>query len=136
VKLTALSLFSGVGGLDLGLHRAGFVPILMCEADAYKRSVLAAHWPEVPIHDDVRTLDDAPPADLVHGGFPCQDVSVAGRRAGLAGERTGLYFDALRFVDAVRPRAVLLENVPLFGSSFFPILLSISAKEPPCILIP
>lgn len=117
MSLTAVSLFTGVGGLDIGLERAGFTTLLMCEADPWKRSVLAAHWPEVPLHDDVRTLDDAPPADLVHGGFPCQDVSVAGRRAGLAGERTGLYFDALRIVDAVRPRSVLLENVPGLLSS-------------------
>lgn len=149
MTLTALSLFSGVGGLDLGLDRAGFNPILMCEADAYKRSVLAAHWPEVPIHDDVRTLLDVAglrladggdrhelgdrysvlpvarevagacrvPVDVVHGGFPCQDVSVAGKRAGLAGQRTGLYFDALRIVDALRPRSVLVENVPGLLSS-------------------
>ena len=115
--MNAVSLFTGVGGLDLGLERAGINTILMCEADAYKRQVLAAHWPEVPIHDDVRTLHDPPHADLVHGGFPCQDVSVAGKRAGLAGERTGLYFDALRIVDAVRPRAVLMENVPGLLSS-------------------
>lgn len=115
--LTAISLFSGVGGLDLGVEAAGFRTVLMCEADAYKRAVLAAHWPGVPIHDDVHTLDDHPHADLVHGGFPCQDVSVAGKRAGLAGERTGLFWHAVRVVDAVRPRAVLLENVPGLLSS-------------------
>lgn len=115
--LTAISLFTGVGGFDLGLDRAGFRPVLLCEFDAWKHTVLAHHWPEVPIHDDVRTLDAPPSADIVHGGFPCQDVSIAGKRAGLAGGRTGLFWDALRVVDAVQPRAVLLENVPGLLSS-------------------
>lgn len=109
---TFLSLFSGAGGLDLGLHRAGWTCVAQVEADAYRRSVLARHWPDIPQHDDVTTFNpEGIHAELIAGGFPCQDVSVAGRRAGLAGERTGLFWHALRIVESVRPRWVLLENV-------------------------
>lgn len=100
--------------MDLGLHRAGLECIGQCEVDPWRRGILARHWPEVPRWDDVATLDPAQvagPVDLIAGGFPCQDVSVAGRRAGLAGARTGLFWEAMRLVDAIRPRFVLLENV-------------------------
>lgn len=111
--LRFLSLFSGAGGFDLGLHRAGWACVGQCEVDAWRRGILARHWPDVPRWDDVTTLDpEGIECDLIAGGFPCQDVSVAGRRKGLAGERTGLFWHAMRIVDAVRPRFVLLENVP------------------------
>lgn len=113
MRPTFLSLFSGSGGLDLGLHRAGWTCVAQCEADPWRRGILARHWPDIPQHDDVTTFNpEGITCDLIAGGFPCQDVSVAGRRAGLAGKRTGLFWDAIRIVDAVRPRFVLLENVP------------------------
>ncbi len=118
--MLAGSLFSGVGGLDLGLRRAGIDTAFLCESDAWKRSVLAAHWPGAPIHDDVRDVPGSGrvgPIDLLHGGFPCQDLSVAGRRAGLAGERSGLFHEFARITDALRPTWVLLENVPGLASS-------------------
>jgi DNA (cytosine-5)-methyltransferase 1 len=110
--LTVGSTFTGVGGADLGLERAGFSVAWQCELDAWKRSVLAAHWPNVPIHDDITTLHDPPPVDLMIGGFPCQDLSVAGKRKGFDGERSVLAFEFLRVAESVAPRWILLENVP------------------------
>jgi len=108
-----ISLFSGVGGMDLGLHRAGFEHVAFCEADPYRRQVLERHWPGVPVSDDVRTFKFDGLVDCVAGGFPCQDLSVAGKRQGLAGERSGLFYDFARIADKhVRPGGVLIaENV-------------------------
>jgi DNA (cytosine-5)-methyltransferase 1 len=111
-----LSLFSGIGGLDLGLDRAGMTCVGQVELDPWCRTVLDRHWPEVPKHDDVRTAPawwmgrGNPPVDLVAGGFPCQPFSVAGRQRGTADERWGWpwFCDVLR---VVRPRYVLVENV-------------------------
>jgi DNA (cytosine-5)-methyltransferase 1 len=110
--LTVGSTFTGVGGADLGLERAGFSVAWQCELDEWKRSVLAAHWPNVPIHDDITTLYDPTPVDLLIGGFPCQDLSVAGKRKGFNGERSVLAFEFLRLAESLRPRWLLLENVP------------------------
>lgn len=111
-----LSLFSGVGGLDLGLDRAGWNCVGQVELDPYCRTVLARHWPEVPKHEDVRTTPEwwaaepRPAVRLVAGGFPCQPFSKAGRRRGTADERWGWpWFRAV--VRAVRPQYVLVENV-------------------------
>ena len=114
-----VSLFAGVGGFDLGLERAGHECIAQVEIDKHCRTVLDKHWPDVPKHDDVRTAIEFADTiglvgrtDLVCGGFPCQDVSVAGKRAGLAGERSGLFWDALAFATHVQAKWILLENVP------------------------
>lgn len=114
-----VSLFAGVGGFDLGLERAGHECVGQVEIDKRCREILARHWPEIPRHDDVRTANEwadreglVGRTDLVCGGFPCQDLSVAGRRAGLAGERSGLFWDALAFAAHVQARRILLENVP------------------------
>jgi DNA (cytosine-5)-methyltransferase 1 len=115
--LTVGSTFTGVGGADLGLEQAGFRVAWQCELNAWKRSVLAAHWPNVPIHDDITTLHDPPPVDLMIGGFPCQDLSVAGKRKGFDGERSVLAFEFLRLAESLRPRWLLLENVPGLLSS-------------------
>jgi len=119
VAMRFVSLFAGVGGFDLGLERAGHECIAQVEIDKHCRTVLDKHWPDVPKHDDVRTAIEFADTiglvgrtDLVCGGFPCQDVSVAGKRAGLAGERTGLFWDALAFTTHVQARWLLLENVP------------------------
>lgn len=127
------SLFSGVGGMDLGLARAGFTHEFFCEADPFRRQILARHWPGVRIFSDVREIDAAvierprdsggrndreSGIDLLAGGFPCQDLSVAGNRKGLAGNRSGLFFEFARIADAFRPEWILLENVPgLFSSN-------------------
>jgi DNA (cytosine-5)-methyltransferase 1 len=111
-------LFAGIGGFSLGLERAGMTCKWQVEIDPYARAVLNKHWPDVPKHDDVRTF---PPThthtqdfsvDLICGGFPCQDISVAGKGAGLAGERSGLWNDFARIIRTVRPRWVVIENVP------------------------
>jgi DNA (cytosine-5)-methyltransferase 1 len=119
VSTRTLSLFSGVGGLDLGLQRAGWEHVGFCEWIPYARDVLRERFPGVRVTDDVTTLDplEFAPVDLVCFGSPCQDVSTAGTRRGLAGERSGLFFEAVRVVEALRPRAILMENVPgLFSS--------------------
>lgn len=113
-KWTVASFFSGVGGLDVGFTGDRWEHLFLCEIDANCRAVLRRHFPGVPIFDDVQTFDPAPwrgRVDLVVGGVPCQDWSVAGRRAGLAGGRSGLFFDFARQVDALDPRWVIFENV-------------------------
>lgn len=112
-----LSLFSGIGGFDLAAERAGFTTVLCAESDAHCRAILHHHWPDVPILEDVRSVDGSIKADIITGGFPCQDVSVAGNRAGLAGERSGLWREFARIIAGVRPAWVVIENVPGLLSS-------------------
>jgi DNA (cytosine-5)-methyltransferase 1 len=123
--LTAVSLFAGIGGFDLAASRAGIEVTAAVEIDKAARGVLADRFPRTVLFDDVRevTADDLrstgfrPDRGILTGGFPCQDVSVAGRRAGLAGERTGLFSEIVRLADALRPKYLLLENVPGLLSS-------------------
>jgi len=108
------SLFSGVGGLELGLERAGLGRVVwQVEKDEFCRRVLAMHWPEAERFDDVCQVGAAelPTVDLICGGFPCQDVSAAGKGAGLAGSRSGLWREFARIVAELRPRWVVIENV-------------------------
>ncbi len=118
-----LDLFSGIGGFSLGLERAGMSTVAFCEADAACRKVLNKRWPEVPIYDDVQTLtaarlaaDGIQTVDVICGGFPCQDISVAGRGAGLAGQRSGLWYEYHRLIEEIRPRYVIIENVAALRS--------------------
>lgn len=109
------SFFAGVGGFDLGLERAGMKVVFQCEVDKHAQRILKRHWPKVPIHEDICTLDSSnvPPADLWCAGWPCQDLSNANPdRAGLAGERSGLFHNFLELVSSARPRWLLMENVP------------------------
>ena len=117
MSLTIGSTFTGVGGADLGFEQAGFTISWQCELDAWKRSVLAAHWPGVPCYDDITTMTDPPPVDILIGGFPCQDLSVAGQRKGFDGARSVLAFEFLRLAESIRPRWLVLENVPGLLSS-------------------
>lgn len=116
MTLNVLSLFAGVGGLELGLERAGMTTVGQVELDPFCRSVLANHWPEVPRHDDVRTAPDwwtaqsRPPVHVVTGGFPCQPFSLAGRQLGIDDERW-MWPSFAGVIRAVRPRYVLVENV-------------------------
>lgn len=107
------SLFSGIGGLDLACESVGWRCAWQVEIDPFCRAVLAKHWPDVERYEDVREVgsDRLVPVDVIVGGFPCQDVSVAGSRRGLAGERSGLWFDFLRIVEELRPAGVIVENV-------------------------
>jgi site-specific DNA-cytosine methylase len=111
--MNALSLFSGIGGLDLAAEAAGIKTAAMCERDPFCRAVLRKHWPDVPIFEDVKTLrgeDIAASIDIIHGGPPCQPVSVAGRRRGQSDERY-LWREVFRIVAGVMPHYVVLENV-------------------------
>ncbi len=115
--LTVGSLFAGIGGLELGLERAGgFKTVWQVEKDDYARRVLAKHWPDVRRHDDVCTFPPGNPddwrCDVICGGFPCQDISNAGNKSGLDGERSGLWFEFARIIRVLRPSYVVVENVP------------------------
>ena len=111
--LTVGSLFSGIGGFDLGLERAGMRVIWQSEIDPYASAVLKKHWPHVPNHGDVRTItaDRVERPDVICGGFPCQDISNAGKRAGIDGERSGLWSEFARIIGDLRPGYVIVENV-------------------------
>lgn len=111
-KLRVLDLFAGQGGFSLGLERTGqFETVAFCEIDPFAQQVLARHWPGVPCHADVTTIEHSGTLDLVTGGFPCQDASLAGKGAGITGERTGLFWHILRTVRLVGQPKLLLENV-------------------------
>jgi len=109
----AVGLFAGIGGIEVGLARAGWKTELVCEVDDSARRVLADKLPQVPLHDDVRTLGALPDCDLLAAGFPCQDLSQAGQTAGIAGSRSGLVGEVFRLLDEASPgpRWLLLENV-------------------------
>lgn len=117
MSLTIGSLFAGIGGLELGLERGigdGAHTVFQVEQNAYCRAVLAKHWPDALRFDDVRTVgaENLPAVDVLCGGFPCQDVSAAGRRAGIVvGTRSGLWFEYSRIIRELRPRYVVVENV-------------------------
>ncbi|WP_310628025.1 DNA (cytosine-5-)-methyltransferase [Limnohabitans sp.] len=110
---TVGSLFAGIGGFDLGFERAGFKTKWQVEINPICRAVLADRFPHARQHEDVCTVGVAElgHVDVIVGGFPCQDVSTMGARAGLAGARTGLFWQALRIVVEVRPKWLVLENV-------------------------
>jgi DNA (cytosine-5)-methyltransferase 1 len=111
--MRGLSLFSGIGGLDLAAEMAGITPAAFCEVDPFPVSILQKRWFGVPVLRDVREVkgEEFNDIDIVWGGFPCQDLSVAGKQAGLEGERSGLWFEMLRIITEARPRFVLAENV-------------------------
>lgn len=111
--LTFGSLFAGIGGLDLGLERAGMSCAFQVEIDDYATRVLEKHWPNVPKFRDVRGVGahNLPAVDLLCGGFPCQDISNAGQRSGLAGSRSGLWTEYYRIIRDLRPRYIVVENV-------------------------
>ena len=117
MTLRVLDLFSGIGGFSLGLERAGMRTVAFCEIEEYPRAVLARHWPSVPIYSDVRELTAARLAadgigvDVICGGFPCQDISLAGKGAGIDGDRSGLWGEYARLVGELRPRYIVVENV-------------------------
>lgn len=113
MALTVGSLFSGIGGIDLGLERAGMVTRWFVEIDPHCRNVLARHWPGLPIYGDITAIDwsGVEPVDVLAGGFPCQPNSVAGQRLGTSDPRW-LWPEFARAIRALRPRYVLVENVP------------------------
>lgn len=126
-----LSLFSGIGGLELGLEWAGVGhTVAQVEQDAFCRQILARHWPDVPRFDDVRTVGvhNLPACDVICGGFPCQDISYANTSGtGLAGSRSGLFYEYVRIIGEMAPRFAVVENVPaLFTRGFGDVLGSLA----------
>ena len=119
-KLKVLDLFSGIGGFSLGLERTGgFETVAFCEIEEFPRRVLAKHWPEVPCYHDVTKLtgailaaDGTTGIDVITGGFPCQDISIAGKQAGIGkGTRSGLWSEIVRLIGELQPSYVIVENV-------------------------
>ena len=137
--MKVLDLFAGIGGFTLGLERAGFETVAFCEIEPYAQKVLRKNWPEVPIYDDVRTItaerlaSDGIGVDVITGGFPCQDISVAGNQAGIAdGTRSGLWSECARLIGELQPRYAIFENVTNLlngerGAWFKRVLWDISA---------
>lgn len=108
-----VGLFAGVGGLELGLARAGHDAQMLCEIEPGARAVLHARFPDLPVHDDVTTLRELPNGtDLLVGGFPCQDLSQAGKTVGIEGSRSGLVGEVFRLLRTHDVPSVVLENVP------------------------
>jgi len=110
-KLTFGSLFAGIGGFDLGLERAGMECKWQVEIDPFAVKVLEKHWPSVKRYGDIKDVRDPEPVDVICGGFPCQDLSTAGKQKGFSGERSSLYTEMLRIVSECRPQYTIFENV-------------------------
>lgn len=135
-KLRLLDLFSGIGGFSIGLERSGgFETVAFCEIEPFPRRVLAKHWPKVPCYHDIKELTaarlaaDGIAVDAICGGFPCQDVSVAGKRAGLDGARSGLWGEYIRLIGELRPRIVFVENVAgLLSDGFSRVLGDLASR--------
>lgn len=134
MTLKVLDLFSGFGMFSLGLTRAGMETVAFCEILKYPQKILSLRYPDVPIYTDVcaltheRLAADGIAPDVICGGFPCQDLSVAGKGAGLDGERSGLYREVIRLARTIRPRYILLENVAELLSRGLGVVLGDLAK--------
>ncbi len=110
--LSVLDLFSGIGGFTLAADRlGGFRTDTFVELNPYCQKILAKHWPDTPIHSDVRTFQPTQHYDVITAGFPCQDISHAGREAGIAGDRSGLFYEVIRLLRTIKPSYLILENV-------------------------
>jgi DNA (cytosine-5)-methyltransferase 1 len=123
-------LFAGIGGFGIGLERAGMRVVWHSEIDVYASAVLRKHWPNIPNHGDIRNIDagSVEPVDVLCGGFPCQDISNAGKREGIDAERSGLWSEYARVIGALRPRYVIVENVSaLLGRGLHRVLGDLAA---------
>lgn len=134
MTLRILDIFSGIGGFSLGLERTGgFETVAFCEIEPLARQTLKKNWPHVPCYKDIRNLTaerlsaDGVAVDGIVGGFPCQDVSISGLGEGLAGKRSGLWFEYARLVGELRPKFVFVENVAeLLNRGFGDVLGSLA----------
>lgn len=130
------SFFAGIGGFDIGFEAAGFSISMQCEIEPFCQSILKKHWPSIPLHQDITKIEshEIPSSDVWVGGFPCQDLSLArmGKRAGLRGNKSGLFYEFARLVGEGKPRVILLENVAgllsSHGGKDFGVLLSTLAE--------
>ncbi|EPF37707.1 DNA cytosine methyltransferase [Treponema denticola] len=122
------SLFSGIGGFELGAKRAGIKTIWNCEINPFCRMILKKHFPETTQYTDITTLKNPPYVDIISGGFPCQDISIANPKGeGLNGKRSGLWKEMLRIICEARPSYVLIENSPeLLRKGFSSLLQNLS----------
>lgn len=114
MSLKVIDAFSGIGGFTLAAERlGGFQTICFVEREPFCQRILSKHWPNIPIHNDITTFSPPPfSADVICGGFPCQDISLAGKQAGIQqGTRSGLFYELMRVIRLVRPRFIVLENV-------------------------
>jgi len=114
--LNVLDIFSGIGGFSIGLEAAGLQTVAFCEINPFCRKILTRHWPSVPIFSDVTTIHKEDlkallPIDVIAGGFPCQDISVAGKQKGITAKRSGLWKEFVRLINEIRPKYAIIENV-------------------------
>ena len=130
MTLQVFDIFSGSGGYSLGFEQAGMNTVAFCEYEGYAKKVLDKHWPDIPVYDDVRTVtgamlkDDGVEFDVICGGFPCQDISIAGKNKGLLeGERSGLWREFRRLIDETKPKYAVIENVSALLSRGLDIIL-------------
>ena len=114
-ELRLIDTFSGIGGFSYAAEKlvGGFKTVAFVECEPYCQKVLKKHWPDVPIYEDIKSYQPEPySADVICGGFPCQDISQAGKQAGITKEtRSGLFFQLMRIICLVRPKYIVLENV-------------------------
>lgn len=129
-KLKVLSLFTGIGGADLGLERADMEIVAMCEIDKHCQTILKQHWPTVPIYSDIKLLDSTQlgQIDVIAGGFPCVDISFAGNRNGIHAERSGLWKEYWRLINEIRPKYVIIENVEYLRKNGLGVVLNDLAR--------
>jgi site-specific DNA-cytosine methylase len=130
MTLKVFDIFSGSGGYSLGFEQAGMETVAFCEYEDYAKKVLNKHWPNIPVYDDVRNVtgamlkDDNIEFDVICGGFPCQDISIAGKNKGLLeGERSGLWREFRRLIDETKPKYAVIENVSALLSRGLDIIL-------------
>jgi DNA (cytosine-5)-methyltransferase 1 len=114
--LNVLDIFSGIGGFSIGLEAVGMKTVAFCEINPFCQKILTRHWPSVPIFFDITVIDKEdlkalPPIHVIAGGFPCQDISVAGKGGGINAKRSGLWKEFVRLINEVRPKYAIIENV-------------------------
>lgn len=125
--MTHGSLFSGVGGFELGAQLARIPTLWNCEIGEFNRKILKQHFPDTKQYADIRELHHPEPVDIISGGFPCQDLSIAGKGRGITGERSGLWSEMYRIIEQVRPSYVVIENSPeLLKKGFEKVLYPLS----------
>lgn len=140
-KLKLASFFAGIGGFDIAFENAGVDVVFQCEINPFSQKVLKSHWPMIPLFPNILDLtpDDIPDAEIWAGGFPCQDLSLAnqGKRKGLEGERSGLFYKYSELIKAKKPRWVITENVPgllnSHGGDDFKIVIDTLEKLGYCV---
>ena len=126
--LAVFDIFSGIGGFSLGLEKAGMQTVAFCEINPFCQKILKKHWTSVPVFSDVSALTaedftSLPKIDVIAGGFPCQDISCAGKQIGITGKRSGLWKEFRRLINELKPKYAIIENVAnLRGNGLITVL--------------